>query len=170
MSTRHQWVRLGKEVRSIAVSRIGDKIKILEADAQPLEAQILERDGSWMRLSLNGRTIAGFARRVANKVTIVWRGRQFVVEDLPAGAPEGQEGTARLEIEAPMTGTIRQLLCEVGDCVAAGAPLLTLEAMKMEHRLVSEGAARVKEVLVKTDDRVDIGQILVRLEGVTDPL
>ena len=57
----------------------------------------------------------------------------------------------------------------VGDEVAAGAPVLVLESMKMETVLPAPFAGRVKELLVSTGSQVETGAALVRLEPTADP-
>ncbi len=56
----------------------------------------------------------------------------------------------------------------VGDTVAAGAPVLVLESMKMETVLHAPFPARVKELLVMTGSQVETGAPLVRLEPTED--
>jgi len=56
----------------------------------------------------------------------------------------------------------------VGEQVAAGAPVLVLESMKMETVLVAPFACRVKELLVMTGSQVETMAPLVRLEPVSD--
>ena len=56
----------------------------------------------------------------------------------------------------------------VGDLVAAGAPVLVLESMKMETVLRAPFAARVRELLAMTGSQVETGAPLVRLEPVAD--
>ncbi len=56
----------------------------------------------------------------------------------------------------------------VGDLVAAGAPVLVLESMKMETAVRAPFAARVRELLVMTGSQVETGAPLVRLEPVDD--
>lgn len=56
----------------------------------------------------------------------------------------------------------------VGDLVAAGAPVLVLESMKMETAVRAPFAARVRELLVTTGSQVETGAPLVRLEPVED--
>jgi propionyl-CoA carboxylase alpha chain len=65
---------------------------------------------------------------------------------------------------APMPGAILRVLVEVGDAVEAGQALLTMEAMKMEHQVVSAIAGRVGEVLVQPGQQVDSGQALIRID------
>ncbi|KRE61004.1 carboxyl transferase domain-containing protein [Nostocoides sp. Soil756] len=56
----------------------------------------------------------------------------------------------------------------VGQEVAAGAPVLVLESMKMETVLPAPFSARVKELLVATGSQVETGAALVRLEPTGD--
>ena len=56
----------------------------------------------------------------------------------------------------------------VGDVVAAGAPVLVLESMKMETVLRAPFAALVRELLVLTGSQVETGAPLVRLEPVEE--
>jgi len=51
-----------------------------------------------------------------------------------------------------------------GQEVTAGAVLVVLEAMKMEHSLLAPWDGRVKTVNVKAGDRVEEGADLVLLE------
>jgi propionyl-CoA carboxylase alpha chain len=64
---------------------------------------------------------------------------------------------------APMPGKVVRLLVTVGDEVAAGQPLLTLEAMKMEHQVVSPTTGTVTEVFVHQGQQLDGGQPLVQV-------
>jgi biotin carboxyl carrier protein len=63
-----------------------------------------------------------------------------------------------------MPGSILRVLVGVGDEVVAGQELLAMEAMKMEHHVVSPVAGLVAEVFVTTGQQVDSGQPLVRIE------
>jgi biotin carboxyl carrier protein len=65
-----------------------------------------------------------------------------------------------------MPGKVLDVLVAAGDRVDAGAPLVLLEAMKMEQTVRSPADARVVQVKVKTDQMVGPGQILVVLEPV----
>jgi len=68
-------------------------------------------------------------------------------------------------VNAPMPGTVIRVLVEPGAKVAARAPLVVLEAMKMETPLVAPYDATVRAVLVREGDRVAGGVVLVELEG-----
>ena len=63
-----------------------------------------------------------------------------------------------------MPGRVVRVLVARGDEVAAGAPLIVIEAMKMENELRASFAARVSEVRVVAGDTVEGGAELIRLE------
>jgi len=48
--------------------------------------------------------------------------------------------------------------------VAAGDPVVTLEAMKMEHVVVSSIAGRIADLRVRAADQVTRGQLLAVVE------
>jgi len=72
--------------------------------------------------------------------------------------------TGRQVVQAPMPGRVVRLLVGVGDEVAAGQPLLTLEAMKMENQMPSPVAGRVAELAVTEGQVVATGEKLVVVE------
>ena len=68
------------------------------------------------------------------------------------------------QLKSPMPGRIVAISISVGDEIEVGDSLLTLEAMKMENVLKSEGVGIVKSIEVKTDQVVDKGAVLVTFE------
>ena len=60
-----------------------------------------------------------------------------------------------------MNGTIVTLLADVGSAVEAGAPLLVMEAMKMEHTIRAPVAGTVNAYYYKSGDLVDGGAELL---------
>jgi propionyl-CoA carboxylase alpha chain len=61
---------------------------------------------------------------------------------------------------APMPGTVVRTAATVGDRVAAGQPLLWLEAMKMEHAISAPVAGIVAELPVAAGQQVEVGSVL----------
>jgi pyruvate carboxylase len=68
------------------------------------------------------------------------------------------------QLGAPMPGVISGLQVKVGDNVAAGDVLLSIEAMKMETAIHAEADGVVAEVTVKPGDQIDAKDLLVRFE------
>ncbi|NDW05498.1 acetyl/propionyl/methylcrotonyl-CoA carboxylase subunit alpha [Jiella pacifica] len=85
---------------------------------------------------------------------------------LPLHRPsDAAEETATSDrIVAPMPGAIGRLTIAAGARVAAGAPLVVLEAMKMEHTLKAPRDGTIAEILVREGDQVEDGAVLVTLE------
>jgi biotin carboxyl carrier protein len=69
-------------------------------------------------------------------------------------------------ITAPMPGRIVKVNVRPGDIVAVGAPLLGIEAMKMENELSSPSAGRVAKIHVQVGATVEADQELVVIEPV----
>ena len=68
------------------------------------------------------------------------------------------------QLNAPMPGRIISFSVNVGDAVAEGTPLLTLEAMKMENVIKAEGEGVVKAIAKESNTVVDKGQLLIEFE------
>ncbi len=68
------------------------------------------------------------------------------------------------DLSAPMPGVVVKLHVQVGDQVEKGAPLLTIEAMKMEHVLRAFRPGRVSEIRCVQGQMVEAGVPLVELQ------
>ena len=90
------------------------------------------------------------------------RGR--CVCDAHRGCPAGQRGAAEQgSLLTPLPGTIVAVHVAAGQHVARGAPLVTVEAMKMEHTLTAPYDGIVTRIAFGVAERVAAGAILVEL-------
>jgi acetyl/propionyl-CoA carboxylase alpha subunit len=83
--------------------------------------------------------------------------------DLDAISHERGHGSGT--VTAPMPGTVIGVHVEPGADVEPRQPLVTLEAMKMEHPVLAPFAATVKAVHVAAGETVASGQPLVELDS-----
>ena len=67
-------------------------------------------------------------------------------------------------LAAPMPGKVIAVMVKPGDRVAKGAPLLILEARKMEHTIAAPADGVVKEIHYAAGEQVPEGAELLRLE------
>ena len=131
----------------------------------------LAAEGFERSVPLGGRTTLvppGFeAVRVGDLVHLDLAGRSVAFGLAPPPSlertgrgpgPTGAGGTA--DLLAPMPGSVLAVHVEVGADVDAGDPVVTLEAMKMEHAVVATQPGRVTELLVAPADQVTRGQRL----------
>jgi acetyl-CoA carboxylase biotin carboxylase subunit len=80
--------------------------------------------------------------------------------------PDASAGTAAGSQTAPMPGVVRRVAVVAGDKVEAGAALVVIEAMKMEHTIAAPAAGVVQSVRVAVGDQLDAGQVLVVIDAV----
>jgi acetyl-CoA/propionyl-CoA carboxylase biotin carboxyl carrier protein len=83
-----------------------------------------------------------------------------------AAVAHGAAGaTGPAEIVAPMPGSVIRVHAGIGQAVSAGDPVVTLEAMKMEHVVAAPRPGRVVDIRVRAADQVARGQLL----AIVDP-
>jgi biotin carboxyl carrier protein len=68
------------------------------------------------------------------------------------------------QLKSPMPGRVIGITVKPGDHVLVGDELLTLEAMKMENALKSDGEGIVKSIEVVLQDVVEKGKVLITFE------
>ena len=74
--------------------------------------------------------------------------------------PEPGSAAAPGSLLAPMPGTVVHVPVEIGTWVRAGAPVVVLEAMKMEHTVTAPHDGLVSELPVKPGQQVDVATVL----------
>jgi 3-methylcrotonyl-CoA carboxylase alpha subunit len=77
---------------------------------------------------------------------------------------DDEEQVGEDKIVAPLPGTVVALLAEVGATLEKGAPILTLEVMKMEQTLRAPFAGVLKALKCKVGDIVQEGVELAEIE------
>ena len=64
----------------------------------------------------------------------------------------------------PMPGLLVRVLCQPGDTVEPGQPLVVLQAMKMENELSLPRGGTVKSIGVAPGQSIEQGQVLLIVE------
>ena len=72
---------------------------------------------------------------------------------------------AAADLKAPMPGLVLDVLVATGDTVSKGAPLLVLEAMKMENMIKATADATVEAINVSTGDTVEKDQLMITFKN-----
>ena len=132
----------------------GEEERTVRVGPSPADLPIAAaRDGETVHLDVDGRSVAF---RVASPPDVDRAAR--------AAAAHAHAGGSA-EVIAPMPGSVLAIHVAVGASVAAGDPIATLEAMKMEHVVAASAAGRVVEIAVSVGDQVVRGQALASVEG-----
>ncbi|MGZ8438309.1 MAG: ATP-binding protein [Candidatus Limnocylindrales bacterium] len=134
----------------------------------------LEADGVARSVSPDAAPVGAERVRTGDTVHVDIAGRSVEFRLAP---PPDVEGAARraiahhpaaervpAEVVAPMPGAVVSVYRDVGESVEAGDPIVTLEAMKMEHVVNAPIAGRLAELRVGTADQVKRGQVLAIVE------
>ena len=90
-------------------------------------------------------------------------GRAFAFTEVTTDASAHGAGASDGVVLAPMPGHILSVAVAEGDAVVKGAPLLVMEAMKMEMTLAAPFDGIVTELTAKPAQRVAEGVALLRL-------
>ena len=81
-----------------------------------------------------------------------------------APAPAASTAAAGgIEVKAGAAGKVFQIAANVGQSVAAGDPVVIIEAMKMEIPVVAPEAGTVASINVAVGDAIDAGDVLATL-------
>ncbi|HKU36860.1 MAG TPA: biotin/lipoyl-containing protein [Polyangiales bacterium] len=114
--------------------------------------------------------------RAAHTAEVSVNGRRYHVERADVGsataerasAPSGPRPRRPLpgdgELRAPMAGLVLRLDVSPGQQLAAGDPVLVLDAMKMENAIRAPHAGVVREISVRAGDSVLTGALLARID------
>jgi 3-methylcrotonyl-CoA carboxylase alpha subunit len=163
-AVRRLGFRSGETTREVDVAALADGRWELALDGASVVASAAWQGGA-LAATLGERRLATTV--VVNgdrrQVFVAGRSHALAFVDLLgiAGAEHEEEGTGLL---APMPGKVIALLAAPGASVDKGAPLLVLEAMKMEHTISAPRAGTVKSFRYAAGDQVAEGVELVEFE------
>ena len=171
--------RLGDPAATAVRLRCGDRIDHVYITGNPHRAHV--RIGADPSLSLTAQldagefafTLNGIRHRCIiadtdNQIWIAHEGRTWMIEEIPEESVRpDDEHSGDAELVSPMPGSVVAVgVCD-GDHVVAGATVVAVEAMKMEHALRSP-VDGVVELLVAVGDQVKVGQPLARIKAITE--
>ena len=121
------------------------------------ETLVVERDG--VRRTLR-------AIRQVDSLYLQWDGELRRIQTYDPISAVDASHSHQGGLTAPMNGSIVRVLVEAGQSVEAGAQLVVLEAMKMEHSIRAPHAGVVKALYCQEGEMVGEGSALVELEAV----
>lgn len=151
----------GGEESLHVLSRYGQQWSL---DGNPLDLTNWWADEAAIGCSLNDHAIkAERVRASQGTVQLLLNGcvLSAVLEDLDHQSEDGVASQSHLN--APMPGKVISVLVSKGQLVEAGAPLMILEAMKMEHTIRAPYPGVVEQVFFATGDFVEEGVELTRV-------
>ena len=116
---------------------------------------------STLTANLDGRLVNVTVIAASERRHVFANGLSYVFAAIDPLFHAGSGGGAEGGLTAPMPGKVIALLATVGATLEKGAPLLILEAMKMEHTITAPSAGTVKSFCFGVGDQVGDGAELV---------
>jgi len=147
--------------QSIAL-RHQDQLQTLQVSLRPGGQVLVDVAGEMVALdrgliSQRPAVLAGEKAYLFGEQTLVFD----VIDPLQRTASVQGDGA----ITAPMPGLVKQVFVQAGQEVAAGDPIVILEAMKMQHTLCADHAGRVEHLTAMQNQQVDAGVVLAVIEA-----
>ncbi|MGI4847157.1 MAG: acetyl/propionyl/methylcrotonyl-CoA carboxylase subunit alpha [Janthinobacterium lividum] len=123
----------------------------------------IEQQGKQFTLKFDAGTMSGTVVRDGERFHIFAQGGHTVLDFIDPLEHAGVAEVAGGRLTAPMPGKIIAIHVTPGQSVEAGAALLVMEAMKMEHTLHAPVAGTIGELLFAVGDQVTDGTQLLTL-------
>ena len=136
----------------------------LRLGGRDLAAQVASA-GSELRVQLEGSEWQASYVAEGDERTLFYGGSVHRLRLVDPLAHSGTEEAHAGHLAAPMSGTVVAVLVRPGAVVAKGAPLLVLEAMKMEHTITAPAAGTVSAIHYQAGEQVAEGADLVDLDA-----
>jgi geranyl-CoA carboxylase alpha subunit len=159
-------IDLGHGVHEVDIVRAREGDYVANLDGGEWRFEIDELGLDTIRFRTDGMMVSAKFLRDGDRLYFLHRGVTVAVHDLTLAAPaSAAAGGGDGKVRAAMNGRVVALLVRVGEQVAAGQPVMTLEAMKMEHVHTAGVAGTVSSIDVSEGEQVTTGKIVVEIEA-----
>jgi geranyl-CoA carboxylase alpha subunit len=144
--------------------RDGGHYANLENALYRIEVDGFDRDTVRIRRDGHAETLKW--SREGDRLFLLHHGVTLAIRDLTLAAPATTASTGGDgKVRAAMNGRVVAILVKPGEKVAAGQPVMTLEAMKMEHVHAAGIAGTIAAIDVVEGEQVTTGKIVVEIEA-----
>ncbi|MEZ2143878.1 acetyl-CoA carboxylase biotin carboxylase subunit [Bradyrhizobium sp. DN5] len=157
-------IEIAGQIHELEVTRERDGSYTVAADGRQDRFEIEQLDADAIRFRHDGVMDSAKFLRDDNRLYLQHRGIPLAVVDLTLAAPKaaasnGGDGKVR----AALNGRVVAVLVKPGDRVTAGQPVMTLEAMKMEHVHKAGIDGVVEAIEVAEGEQVTMGRIVAEI-------
>ncbi|GMV55851.1 MAG: acetyl/propionyl-CoA carboxylase subuit alpha [Betaproteobacteria bacterium] len=152
--------RLGETERTLMVSYQVDAYR-LELDGVSYEAHVEHAPDGGLYVEIDGMRCHAHVMMSGERRQVFLHGQSHALTAVDPLRPAEGAGQHEGGLSAPMPGKIIQLLVAPGAHVQPNTPLLTLEAMKMEHTITAPAAGVLHAFRFQVGEQVGEGEELV---------
>ncbi len=127
------------------------------------------RDGDVLHFTSDGVTASVMFAREGTDLYLNFAGTTSHVRDLShAAVTKAGDAGSDGKLRASMNGRVVSVLAKAGDTVAAGAPIIVLEAMKMQHVHAAPVSGKLAVLNAAEGDQVTTGFVIAEIEAAQD--
>jgi geranyl-CoA carboxylase alpha subunit len=149
------------------VVRERDGSYVVSPEGQSISFVIEDLSAGGIRFQAKGLGESAVFHRDGDRLFVQRLGVQNSIVDLTRAAPQSAaRGGGDGKLRAALNGRVVAVLVKAGDRVEAGQPVLTLEAMKMEHVHTAPGSGIIT-IDVAEGEQVTAGRIVAEIEAAT---
>jgi 3-methylcrotonyl-CoA carboxylase alpha subunit len=156
---------LGEDCRTI-ICETAPASSALIIEGRRFEAEATLDDDGTLSARLDGVRLAARVVFSGARIIVFHGGEDMTFVEIDPRESDTDSAHAGEKLTAPMPGTVIALLVHPGEHVAKGAPLVVVEAMKMEHVIKAPHDGIVAKINVTIGEVVAEGVELVVLEPV----
>jgi geranyl-CoA carboxylase alpha subunit len=157
-------IDLGHGVNEVDIVRERDGAYLVGLSGSEQNFEIDELGADTIRFRTDGLMQTAKFLRDGDRLHVLHRGMTIAVRDLTLAAPVSAAATGGDgKVRAAMNGRVVAVLVKPGEQVTLGQPVMTLEAMKMEHVHTAGVAGTVSAIDVAEGEQVTTGRIVVEI-------
>lgn len=152
--------------RNVALTHQGQHRYLVVSEGRSFDVNLISLDADNVRFIVDGVMESVVFSVLDARMLMRYRGMPFDVTDHTRAATTRQEtvGGSDGKLRATMNGRVVAVPVVVGDRVEAGQPIVTLEAMKMEHIHTTPVAGTVKSINVALGEQVPVSRVIAEIE------
>jgi len=159
-------IEVDQSIHDLEIVRERDGGYVASPDGGEHRFEIDELSSDSIRFRANGLMQSARFFRDGDRLYILHRGVTFAVRDLTLATPTAATATGSDgKVRAAMNGRVVAVLVKAGERVTAGQPVMTLEAMKMEHVHAAPIAGTILAIDVAEGEQVTTGRVVVEIEA-----
>jgi geranyl-CoA carboxylase alpha subunit len=158
-------IEIDGKIHELEIVRERDGGYVASLDGNQVRFEIDELGRDSVRFRVNALTEAARFFRDGDRLYIQHLGSTNSVRNLTLAAPASSTaGSGDGKVRAAMNGRVVAVLVKQGERVEAGQPVMTLEAMKMQHVHTAPVSGTISAIDVAEGEQVTTGKIVVEIE------
>ncbi len=151
--------------QSVQLTQTGSNSFAVAVEGCEHRIELMALTEASMRVVIDGVMESAAFLRDGPQLWVHYAGQPLVITDLTRSVAERvSESGGDGKVRASMNGRVVALLVAEGDEVQAGQPIVTLEAMKMEHVHMAPVSGRVTDLSVGMGEQVTARRVLAQID------